>query len=170
MCWSGELAHKDSTGQRQGHTARRRSAHERRHAACGTANSTTPPNEQTHISCRSGSNPTSRGIAPSYEQKTFPSRRQAVARLRLVAAPGGAADSVTIHADARIYAGLFDGTEAAVLPIDPARKAYVFVARGSVAVNDQALDTGDAALLSAESRITVSEGRQAEVLVFDLAP
>ena len=84
--------------------------------------------------------------------------------------PDGAADSVTIHADARIYAGLFDGTEAAVLPIDPARKAYVFVARGSVAVNDQALDTGDAALLSAESRITVSEGRQAEVLVFDLAP
>nr|HPL79113.1 quercetin 2,3-dioxygenase [Burkholderiaceae bacterium] len=37
-------------------------------------------------------------------------------------------------------------------------------------VNGQALDTGDAALLSAESRITVSEGRQAEVLVFDLAP
>ena len=90
--------------------------------------------------------------------------------LRLVASKDGAAGSVTIHADARIYAGLFDGTEAAVLPIDPARKAYVFVARGSVAVNDQALDTGDAALLSAESRITVSEGQQAEVLVFDLAP
>ena len=77
---------------------------------------------------------------------------------------------MTLHADASIRAGLFDGNEAVTLALNPARKAYVFVARGSVAVNGQALDTGDAALLSAESRITLSEGRQAEVLVFDLAP
>jgi hypothetical protein len=37
---------------------------------------------------------------------------------------------VTIHADARLYAGLFDGTEAATLALDPARKAYVHLVRG----------------------------------------
>ena len=37
--------------------------------------------------------------------------------LRLVASPDGAEGSVTIHADARIYAGLFDGDEAAELQL-----------------------------------------------------
>jgi quercetin 2,3-dioxygenase len=69
-----------------------------------------------------------------------------------------------------LYAGLFDGSESATLAIDPARKAYVFVARGALVVNGQPLGTGDAALLAGESRITLGQGRQAEVLVFDLAP
>lgn len=112
--------------------------------------------------------PDVRGIPPSYEQKTIPDTDKRGA-LRLVASPDGAAGSVTIHADARMYAGLFDGEESATLAIDPARKAYVYVARGSLVVNGQALGTGDAALLSAESRITLDGGRQAEVLVFDLA-
>jgi redox-sensitive bicupin YhaK (pirin superfamily) len=163
----GNLAHKDSMGNVKGippgdvqrMSAGRGVMHSEFNHAAG---------QTTHF-LQIWIEPDVRGIPPSYEQKTIPEADKRGA-LRLVASPDGAADSVTIHADARIYAGLFDGTEAAVLPIDPARKAYVFVARGSVAVNDQALDTGDAALLSAESRITVSEGRQAEVLVFDLAP
>ena len=43
------------------------------------------------------------------------------------------------------------------------------VARGEVRVNGQALSTGDAALLRDESKVELSEGRAAEVLVFDLA-
>ena len=163
----GNLAHKDSMGNVKGippgdvqrMSAGRGVMHSEFNHAAG---------QTTHF-LQIWIEPDVRGIAPSYEQKTFPEADKRGA-LRLVASKDGAAGSVTIHADARIYAGLFDGTEAAVLPIDPARKAYVFVARGSVAVNGQALDTGDAALLSAESRITLSEGRQAEVLVFDLAP
>src|SRR6185295_8253875 len=45
--------------------------------------------------------PDRRGIAPSYEQKTF-SQEDKAGRLRLVASPDGANDSVTVHADARI--------------------------------------------------------------------
>jgi redox-sensitive bicupin YhaK (pirin superfamily) len=90
--------------------------------------------------------------------------------LRLIASSDGAAGSVTIHADASLYAGLFDGGEAATLPLDPARKAYVHVARGTLAVNGRNLRKGDAALLADESRLTLSEGNDAEVLVFDLAP
>ena len=163
----GELAHRDSTGTssviRPGDVQRMSAGRGVMHSEFNHAAGQTTHFLQIWIE------PDVRGIPPSYEQKTIPEADKRGA-LRLVASKDGAAGSVTIHADARIYAGLFDGTEAAVLPIDPARKAYVFVARGSVAVNDQALDTGDAALLSAESRITVSEGRQAEVLVFDLAP
>jgi redox-sensitive bicupin YhaK (pirin superfamily) len=75
-----------------------------------------------------------------------------------------------IHADAKLYSGLLDGAQAASVALDPARKAYVQVLRGSVSVNGQALQTGDAALLSGENAVALSDGHDAEVLVFDLAP
>ena len=77
---------------------------------------------------------------------------------------------MTIHADASLYVGLFDAGETAVLPLDPKRKAYVHVVRGTVDVNGRTLDTGDAALLSDETGVTLANGSAAEVLVFDLAP
>jgi len=89
--------------------------------------------------------------------------------LRLVASPDGASDSVTIHADARMYAGLFDGDERATLPADPARKVYVHLVRGTLEVNGQPLQNGDAAMLEGESEVRLTAGRSAEVLVFDLA-
>jgi redox-sensitive bicupin YhaK (pirin superfamily) len=65
---------------------------------------------------------------------------------------------------------LFDGAEGTVLPLNTARKAYVFLVRGALKVNGQVLAAGDAALLQSESSLALSEGRDAEVLVFDLAP
>jgi redox-sensitive bicupin YhaK (pirin superfamily) len=112
--------------------------------------------------------PNVRGIAPGYEQKTVPASGKRGA-LRLVGSPDGARDSVTIHADASMYSGLFDGAETAELRLDPSRKAYVHLVRGALEVNGQPLNGGDAALLENESRITLANGADAEVLVFDLA-
>ena len=55
------------------------------------------------------------------------------------------------------------------LALDPSRQAYVHLVRGAVSVNGQALRAGDAALLQQESRLVLADGRDAEVLVFDLA-
>jgi redox-sensitive bicupin YhaK (pirin superfamily) len=76
---------------------------------------------------------------------------------------------VQLNADASLRAGLFDGAERAELALDPKRLAYVHVARGEVSVNGQMLSAGDAARLDGESRLVIDQGRQAEVLVFDLA-
>jgi redox-sensitive bicupin YhaK (pirin superfamily) len=112
--------------------------------------------------------PNATGIAPSYEQKTVPVAEKR-GNLRLVASPDGAEGSVTIHADASVYAGLFDGAERAELAIEPPRKAYVHVVRGAIDVNGTRASTGDAVLLEQEKRITLANGSDAEVLVFDLA-
>lgn len=112
------------------------------------------------------------GIAPGYEQKAFDAAAKR-GRLALVAAPegeAGAVGAVTIHADARLYAGLFDGDERAELALDPARPAYVHLIRGRLEVNGQALSAGDALTLRDESRLTLAGGQDAEVLVFDLHP
>jgi hypothetical protein len=109
------------------------------------------------------------GVRPGYEQKTIPEQDKR-GKLRLVASPDGASDSVSINADARMYAGLFDGDEQATLQVDPQRKVYVHLVRGELEVNGQHLKGGDAAMLEGESQVALTGGRNAEVLVFDLQP
>jgi len=106
-------------------------------------------------------------IAPSYEEKRF-SAEEKRGRLRLIASPDRAGGSVLIRQDARVYAGLFDGDESAELDIGAGRRAYLHVARGAVMVNSVALQAGDALKLTDVNRLTLREGRNAEVLVFDL--
>ena len=113
--------------------------------------------------------PRAPNLTPGYEQKTF-GEADKRGRLRLVASPDGDAGSVTVHADARLYAGLFDGAEAASLALDPQRKSYVHLIRGELDVNGKRLTGGDAAMIEAESTLSLANGKLAEVLVFDLAP
>jgi redox-sensitive bicupin YhaK (pirin superfamily) len=111
--------------------------------------------------------PDKQGVAPSYAQQNF-SAADKRGKLRLVASPDGQDDSVTIHQDARMYAGLFDGAESAELPLAEGRLGYVHVARGEVAVNGRTLVAGDALLYADESLVSIASGKDAEVLVFDL--
>ena len=111
--------------------------------------------------------PAKTGVTPSYEQKTFPDAEKR-GRLRLVVSPDGADGSVTIHQDARMYAGLFDGDESATHALAPGRLGYVHLARGAATVNGHALQAGDALLLADEPAITIGRGQGAELLVFDL--
>src|SRR5258708_5751802 len=111
--------------------------------------------------------PAVRGIPPSYEQKHFTAEDKR-GRLRLIASPDGAEGSVTVHQDARVYAGLFDGAERAEHAVASGRRAYVHVARGRISVNGNVLDAGDA-LETDAPRIVFEEGEGTEVLLFDLA-
>jgi quercetin 2,3-dioxygenase len=112
--------------------------------------------------------PDRQGIEPGYEQKAF-SQADKRGTLRLVASPDGRDGAVTIHADASMYAGLIDADERAELALDAKRLAYVHVVRGMVHVNGELLSAGDAAKLAGESRLVLDHGRDAEVIVFDLA-
>lgn len=112
--------------------------------------------------------PQQAGLVPSYEQKTFP-RSDKLGRLRLVASPDGQDGSVTIHTDARLYAGLFAQGQEARLELAPGRHAWVQVVRGTITVHGQELRAGDGAALSDEQSVTLAGVSDSEVLVFDLA-
>jgi redox-sensitive bicupin YhaK (pirin superfamily) len=112
--------------------------------------------------------PAQRGIAPSYEQKSF-SDEDKRGKLRVVASPDARDGSVTVHADAVVYAGLFDAGESAELALAPGRHAWVHVARGKVRVNGEALAAGDGAAIEKESSLKVEGVEAGEVIVFDLA-
>jgi len=163
---SGNLAHKDSMGNVKGIPP---GDVQRMSAGSGVQHSefNHAEGQQTHF-LQIWIEPNVKGIEPGYEQKTIPELEKR-GHLRLVASPDGANGSVSIHADASLYAGLFDGQEHAELVLDPERKAYVFLVRGGLVVNEQKLEAGDALLVEQESLLTITEGQDAEVLVFDLA-
>lgn len=163
---SGELAHKDSMGNVKGIPP---GDVQRMSAGTGVQHSefNHADGQATHF-LQIWIEPDRTGIAPSYEQKSFPDADKR-GSLRLVASPDGAQGSVLVHADARLYAGLFDADESATLALKPGRKTYVHLVRGQLDVNGQLLQSGDALALQSEDRLTLTQGRDAEVLVFDLA-
>lgn len=163
---SGELAHKDTLGNVKGIPP---GDVQRMSAGRGVMHSEfNHAKDQTTHFLQIWIEPNVTGIEPGYEQKSFPEADKR-GKLRLVASPDGADGSVLIHADARLHAGLFDAGEQATLALDPARPAYVHVVRGELSVNGNRLAAGDAAKLQGEPRLTLSEGQDAEVLVFELA-
>ncbi len=164
---SGRLAHKDNMGNVE---AIPPGDVQRMSAGTGVMHSefNHAENEETYF-LQIWIEPHTRGIAPGYEQKTFATEEKR-GRLRLVAAPGGEQGAVHISADAYLYAGLFDGAETTTLDLPPGRKAYVHLVRGALSVNGVPLQGGDAAKLEGEAEVRLEAGRDAEVLVFDLAP
>ena len=164
---SGSLAHKDTLGNVKaippGDVQRMSAGTGVQHSEFNHA-----PDDTTHF-LQIWIEPDAVGVEPGYEQKTF-AEAEKRGRLRLVASKEGTDGSVPMHADAALYAGLFDAGESAELALDPMRKAYVHLVRGRLTVNGQVLQAGDALRVHGESRLTLTDGTDAEVLVFDLAP
>jgi len=169
---SGELAHKDSMGNgtagaavsgviRPGDVQRMSAGRGVMHSEFNHAADATTHFLQIWIE------PNVRGIEASYEQKHFDADAKR-GTLRLIASNDGREGSVTIHANAAIYSGLFDGSQTLTRPLDPARKFYVHVVRGSVTVNERALHAGDALKIEGESSLHIDRGVDAELLLFDL--
>jgi redox-sensitive bicupin YhaK (pirin superfamily) len=160
----GELAHRDSVGNssviRPGDVQRMSAGSGVRHSEFNHSRSGLVHFLQIWIV------PDVTGIAPEYEQKHFAAGDRR-GLLRLIASPDGADGSVRIHQQARVFAGLFDGEERALLPAGHGRLLYLHLARGALDVNGQALAAGDAMKLAGEN-LELANGRDAEVIAFDL--
>jgi len=161
----GELAHKDNMGNgsviRPGDVQRMSAGRGVMHSEFNHAQDRTTHFLQIWIE------PDVFGIQPGYEEGRFDVAEKRGC-LRLIASRDGRDGSVTVHQDANVYAGLFDGAEQASLTMPAARRAYVHVARGEIEVNGQALRAGDALMAVDEPSIELTNGREAEVLLFDL--
>jgi len=163
----GALEHKDSTGTgsviRPGDMQLMSAGSGIRHSEFNPSDSETVHFLQMWIV------PEVKGVRPHYQQKHFDDEQKR-GRLHLVLSPGGAKGSMSLFQDARVYAGLFDGSEQATLELESRRYAYIHVARGSLQVNGLPLDEGDGVRVRDEQRLDFAAGRSAEVLVFDLRP
>ncbi len=161
---SGALQHKDSMGHgsiiRAGEVQRMSAGRGIRHSEFNASN-TAPVNFlQIWIV------PNVSGIEPGYEQKDFAA--ELPGRLCLVASPDGRDGALTLHQDARVYAGKPENGQMLHHNLDPTRTAYVHVARGRLELNGNIMQAGDGASISGETAIRLTGEDQAEVLLFDL--
>lgn len=112
--------------------------------------------------------PDKKGSKPVYDQKHFDEAEKS-GNLRLVASRDGRDGSVKIRQDNELYASVLAPGETVKHQLKPERHAYVQVARGSVTLNGEKLETGDGAAISAEKTLELRGVEKAEVLLFDLA-
>ena len=112
--------------------------------------------------------PESNGLAPGYEQKEFPAAGKQ-GQLRLVASRDGGESSLKIHQDVKAYNPLLTAGESVSYELAEGRHAWLQMIKGEIKLNGTALKAGDGAVVSDESRVTLSAVSDAEVVLFDLA-
>jgi redox-sensitive bicupin YhaK (pirin superfamily) len=162
----GALEHKDSMGNGE---VLKPGEFQRISAGTGITHSefNGSPTETTHF-YQIWLLPERKGIAPSYQQKSFdPSGRRN--QLQLVASRDAADGSLRINQDARIYLVDLDVGQGVEHPLASDRHAWIQVLRGSVSVNGQSLTTSDGAAISDESQLRIEALESAEIMLFDLA-
>ena len=162
---AGQLEHRDSMGN--GSVIRVGDV-QRMSAGTGVTHSEFNPSatEEVHL-LQIWILPEAQRLAPGYEQKHFGAADKR-GRLRLIAAHGGEDGAVLIHQDARVYAGLFDGAERAQFQVPAGRRAWLQLARGTLSADDVWLSAGDGARTAGPAQLTLHDGADAEVLLFDL--
>jgi hypothetical protein len=162
---SGELEHKDSLGNitvlRAGHL-------QRWSASAGVTQTELNPSasQEAHL-LQMWLKPPATGPVPGYQQKHFPASEKR-GKLRLLASVAGEEGSLQIRQDARLYSGCFNAAERVEFEVPKGRRAYAHVASGSIAVNETRLNAGDGVKITSSGRFALQNGRNAEVLMFDL--
>lgn len=112
--------------------------------------------------------PEERNLPPGYEQIRF-SREDKLNRLRLIASRDGRSNSVTVHQDVDLFAGILQPKIEITHTSDAARKMFVQVISGELSVNDVALSAGDGLQITDASELTMVGQSEAELLMFDMA-
>ncbi|WP_417395281.1 pirin family protein [Gimesia chilikensis] len=161
----GALEHKDSMGNGE---VLRAGEFQRMSAGTGITHSEFNPSatEPVHL-YQIWLFPESKGIEPSYEQKQFPVSEQQN-QLRLVASPEAEAGSLRIHQDARVYLSQIEAEQTVTYALAEGRHAWLQVLRGSVVLNDVALDVSDGAAVSDTRNLKIQATDDAEIMLFDL--
>lgn len=160
----GELAHKDSLGN--GSTIRPGEI-QRMSAGTGIFHSEYNPSTENGVHLlQIWLRPETRGLEPSYEQKTIAAKEGA---FTVIGKRGGGDGVVTIHQDATLLvAHLKDGQETPYT-FENGRSGFLHVAKGRVTLNGETLKEGDGAEISLVDTIKVAATADSEVLLFDLA-
>jgi quercetin 2,3-dioxygenase len=108
-------------------------------------------------------------LAPSRERKRFSTaERRGV--LCAIASPDGRRGSLRVLPDALVYSALLDPGQHTVHALSEGRSAWLHIVRGSVALADVVLTTGDGIGVTAERTVSFTAREETEVLLLDLGP
>ena len=164
----GGLAHRDSTGGggtiRPGEIQWMSAGHGVEHSEYNASDS-----ERVHF-LQIWIQPDRLNAQPAYAQLEYAGLTPEADGWTLLASPGGAGGRIALRQDARIARRALVGGESATVALDPARRYWLHVARGSIDRDGRPMAAGDAVGVVDEAgtlALTGGEGG-AELLLFDL--
>ena len=111
--------------------------------------------------------PDKKGYPPRYDQKSCADKPTGA--WTLIASPDGADGSLGVRQDVRILAAKVLPGETLTHRFATGRAGWLHVATGSVTVDGQRLDAGDAAAIEDQATVEVVGVADAEVVLFELA-
>jgi redox-sensitive bicupin YhaK (pirin superfamily) len=164
---SGALEHKDSMGS--GSIIRPGDV-QLMSAGSGVTHSEFNPSkdEETHL-LQIWIIPNVRDGEPNYQQKHF-ADEDCKNKLGLIAAPESSPqnNALKIKQDAYVYKGLLDKNTRFSKNIDKERYYWLHLAKGDIAVNDQALTSGDGLAITHRELLEIEAREDSMILLFDL--
>ena len=162
---SGEVEHRDSTGT---HSVIRAGDVQRMSAGTGVVHSeyNRSTDEELHL-LQIWLLPYKRGLAPSYDQRSFDAARRRNTLLRVVDGDSRG-DALTMHQHASMFVSALENGKTVEHALDPGRGAYLFIAAGTASANGVQLEEGDAVMVRDEAILAVSATQDAELVLFDL--
>ena len=166
----GNLAHKDSLGNveviHQGHVQRMTAGTGITHSELNASDS-----EPVHL-LQIWILPNQQGLKPSYEDGFFTDAQKMNQWCLLVSqqakADSSQQGSLKVHQDMALLATKLDAEKQLDYALKFSRNAYVQVASGSIEIDGEQLNAGDAALFDATELIHIKAISHTEVLLFDL--
>jgi hypothetical protein len=111
--------------------------------------------------------PRERGLAPGVEQKVFSTEDRTGRLLEVIGPDGG--DAVLVHQDARVFVSRLPAGSSAVHELGSGRGGYLYVIEGDASVNGERMETGAAAQVADEPRISIEAAADAELILVDVA-
>ncbi|TJY59948.1 pirin family protein [Sinimarinibacterium sp. CAU 1509] len=162
----GELRHRDSTG---GMGTLRPGELQLMSAGSGITHSEMNGSAHTPVHfLQIWITPNERNTEPGYQQLQLDSGALGDGFIPVAAGAPGCAP-LHLRQDARVLLAWPAAGRALTQPLDPARRYYLHVARGSITANGQAMGAGDALMLQSEAALGIETRDAAELLLFDLA-
>jgi len=161
----GGLAHKDSMGN--GSTVQAGGV-QYMSAGSGVTHSEFNPSQTTRMRfLQVWLIPDEQGAPPCYDTLDInPEDKRG--KLKLFLSPDGRNGSMQTRANASVFAANIGGDERIEHDLGTTQRAWVQVAEGRVKLNDELLYAGDGVAIEGGGHITLHQGEQAEVLLFEL--
>lgn len=163
---SGALAHRDSLGTgaviRAGDVQRMTAGTGVRHSEFNAS-----PDEEVHF-LQIWILPERLGLAPGYEQKSFPAAERR-GRWRLVAAGDGRDGAVSLNRDVDVWATRLAPGDSVGHALAAGRIGWLQIASGAAAFDAVPLAAGDGARFSLAGAHTLTAAEPAEAFLFDMA-
>ncbi|STZ55963.1 Quercetin 2,3-dioxygenase [Moraxella lacunata] len=157
---SGAVAHKDSMGNSETVPA---GEFQLMSAGTGVRHSEFNPSDTDELHLyQIWIMPNRMGVTPRYEQARFDEYMGGT----LILSPTGESGSFVVYQDTKLWRYQLDGEQS--VSLDKGRAYWLQIAKGSVVINGEQYQAGDAAAMIDENQIIAQSDEFAEFLLFDL--